>query len=214
MGHIVSKLKGYDTLLVDIQAVLDSLAPREVEVQTNEGAWYMMRILPYRTLDNAIEGAVLTFVNITEEKQAKEAAFDNQLRLQAIFDHSPLTISEFDSQGRYARVNHAVGDFFNRPPSEVLGQTFDTLLPPDTAKLFKTRIAMVLDTGKSVNVEETLMVGKTHQRFMTTLFPLFDATGAVRTIGAISQKVTTPSPVDPATGADPEKQTKTKGDTP
>jgi two-component system, chemotaxis family, CheB/CheR fusion protein len=34
-------------------------------VQTAEGRWYTMRIQPYRTMDNVIEGAVLTFVDIT-----------------------------------------------------------------------------------------------------------------------------------------------------
>jgi len=36
------------------------------------GSWYTMRILPYRTLDNVIEGAVLTFVDITEMKKARD----------------------------------------------------------------------------------------------------------------------------------------------
>jgi two-component system CheB/CheR fusion protein len=51
--------------VADVQAVLDTLVPQEVEVQTTEGQWYVMRIQPYRTLDNVIEGAVITFVDIT-----------------------------------------------------------------------------------------------------------------------------------------------------
>jgi len=63
VGHIVSNLKGYDTLLPDTQEVLDTLIPKEIEVQTNTGDRYLLRILPYRTLANVIEGAVLTFVD-------------------------------------------------------------------------------------------------------------------------------------------------------
>ena len=73
VGHIVSNLEGYDRLVEDTQAVLDTLVPKEVEVQTRAGAWYSMHILPYRTLDNTIEGAVITFVDITEMKSAKDA---------------------------------------------------------------------------------------------------------------------------------------------
>ena len=69
VGHIVSNLVGYDRLVADVQAVLDTLIPKEVEVQTQAGEWYTMRILPYRTLDNVIEGAVITFVDITEARQ-------------------------------------------------------------------------------------------------------------------------------------------------
>jgi two-component system CheB/CheR fusion protein len=73
VGHIVSKLVGYDRLLSDAQAVLDSLVPKEIDVQTAEDRWYTMRILPYRTLDNMIEGVVLTFMDITEKKKTEAA---------------------------------------------------------------------------------------------------------------------------------------------
>ena len=72
VGHVVSNFVGYDGLVEDVQAVLDSLVPREVEAQTRAGAWYTLRIRPYRTLENVIEGAVVTFVDITEQKQARK----------------------------------------------------------------------------------------------------------------------------------------------
>ena len=64
---------GYSSLVADVQSVLATLIPKELEVQTAEGKWYTMRILPYRTLDNVIEGAVLTFVDITEMKKSHGA---------------------------------------------------------------------------------------------------------------------------------------------
>jgi two-component system CheB/CheR fusion protein len=73
IGHIVSNLIGYDSLIPDVQAVLDTLIPREADVQTIEGQWYTMRIQPYRTTDNMIEGAVISFINITERKRAEDA---------------------------------------------------------------------------------------------------------------------------------------------
>ncbi|TGL56721.1 PAS domain S-box protein [Leptospira ognonensis] len=69
VNHILSNLKNYETLTSDIQAVLDTLVHKELEVQTTAGIWYSMRILPYRTLNNVIEGAVLTFVDINEVKR-------------------------------------------------------------------------------------------------------------------------------------------------
>ena len=76
VGHIVSNLPDYGSLTADAQAVLDTLIPRELDVQSAEGRWYTMRILPYRTMDNVIEGAVLTFVDITANKQAHKDLFD------------------------------------------------------------------------------------------------------------------------------------------
>jgi two-component system CheB/CheR fusion protein len=68
VGHIASNLLGYDRLVTDVKAVLDTLTPKEIDVQTVEGRWYKMRILPYRTLDNVIEGAVITYVDINEHE--------------------------------------------------------------------------------------------------------------------------------------------------
>ena len=73
IGHIVCNLAGYDRLVEDTQAVLDYLEPVEHEVQTRTGRWFTLRIQPYRTLDNLVEGAVITFVDITGLKTAQEA---------------------------------------------------------------------------------------------------------------------------------------------
>jgi two-component system CheB/CheR fusion protein len=72
VSDLVSNLADYDRLGEDVKSVLDSLIPREAEVQTRDGHWYLMRVLPYRTVENVIEGAVLTFVDIAAQKRAEE----------------------------------------------------------------------------------------------------------------------------------------------
>ncbi|MFP4618551.1 MAG: chemotaxis protein CheB [Spirochaetaceae bacterium] len=72
VGHIVSNLENYHRLVPDTQEVLDSLIPKEMEVRNTRGEWFTMRILPYRTMDNVIEGAVINFVNITHRKQTED----------------------------------------------------------------------------------------------------------------------------------------------
>ncbi len=66
VAHIVSNLVGYDHLVDDVRAVLHDLVPRAAEVQTRGGTWFQMRIRPYRTLENVIEGAVITFIDSTD----------------------------------------------------------------------------------------------------------------------------------------------------
>ena len=67
LSHIVSNLK-YDNFIKDTKEVLDTLVPIEKEVESNDGRWYSVRILPYRTTENVIEGAVVTFVDISQQK--------------------------------------------------------------------------------------------------------------------------------------------------
>ena len=81
--------------------MLDTLIPKEMEVQTRAGAWYMMRIRPYRTLDNVIEGAVITFVDITEMKLREGAAQTNGLRRLALVvrdAHDAITVQNLDGR--------------------------------------------------------------------------------------------------------------------
>ncbi|WP_286817125.1 PAS domain-containing protein, partial [Desulfobacter sp. UBA2225] len=48
--HVASNLK-YDNMIRDLEKVLQYLTPVETEVQTDEGRWFNMRIIPYRTRD-------------------------------------------------------------------------------------------------------------------------------------------------------------------
>ncbi len=75
LGDIKSNIEG-DDLLADAQAVLDTLVPREREMRTLGGEWYLTRIQPYRTLDNVIDGVVLTFTDISKRIQAEAAVQD------------------------------------------------------------------------------------------------------------------------------------------
>jgi two-component system CheB/CheR fusion protein len=78
VGHIVSNIY-YEHLVQDAKDVLKTLVPKETEVQTTDNRWYTMRIRPYRTIENVIDGVVVTFVDITAAKVAEKNA-KNALR--------------------------------------------------------------------------------------------------------------------------------------
>ncbi len=71
ISHIVTNLK-YDNLIMDATEVLNTLTYKEIELQTKEGIWYQMRILPYRTTSNIIDGVVITFTEINKLKTASD----------------------------------------------------------------------------------------------------------------------------------------------
>jgi len=74
VGDIASNLidENNEDLICDTAQVLKTLSSREKEVQTKDGHRYLMRIRPYRTTNNVIDGVVITFVDIHERKTAKE----------------------------------------------------------------------------------------------------------------------------------------------
>jgi two-component system CheB/CheR fusion protein len=71
INHMSTNIQ-YDKLVEDATEVLRTLIRKEVEVQTKDGTWYQMRILPYRTSKNVIDGLVVTFTHIHKIKVAYE----------------------------------------------------------------------------------------------------------------------------------------------
>jgi two-component system CheB/CheR fusion protein len=131
VGHIVSNLVGYTSLVSDTQAVLDSLEQRDVQVQTAEGAWFSLRIRPYRTLDNVIEGAVITFTNIDDIKQAEAAlAQANRLTRLAVVIHDAIdAIIMSDLDGKVLAWNPAAERMYGWTEAQALQLTIQQRVP-------------------------------------------------------------------------------------
>ncbi|MFD3166779.1 CheR family methyltransferase [Herpetosiphon sp. NSE202] len=72
LAHVTHELR-YDDLMQNVQQVLQTLAPVSREVSSRHGHWYIMRLLPYRTLEDRIDGVVITFIDITERKITEDA---------------------------------------------------------------------------------------------------------------------------------------------
>jgi two-component system, chemotaxis family, CheB/CheR fusion protein len=71
LTDIATNLK-YEKLIEDAREVINSLLYKEIELQSNDGIWYQMRIIPYRTKSNVIDGVVITFSDINNLKTALE----------------------------------------------------------------------------------------------------------------------------------------------
>src|SRR5690606_7925811 len=75
----------YDGLVADARLVLADLVPVEREVESQTGRWYLIRLRPYRTVDNKIDGVVASFVDVTERRATEEALrVSGQRRLFAV----------------------------------------------------------------------------------------------------------------------------------
>jgi PAS domain-containing protein len=81
VSDIASSLKGID-LAKEVQCVLDTLVFKEAEVQTSDDRSYFMRISPYRTIDNIIDGAVVTFTDITGFKEMERSLRESRDLIQ------------------------------------------------------------------------------------------------------------------------------------
>jgi two-component system CheB/CheR fusion protein len=135
VGHIVSNLQAYDSLVTDVQWVLDTLVPKETEVQTLDGKWYVLRILPYRTLDNVIEGVVVTFIDITEVKHTQDELqkAERLLRLAVLPRDALDAMTVHDLQGRILAWNPGAVRLYGWTEAEALQMNVRQCIPKDMA---------------------------------------------------------------------------------
>jgi len=131
VGHVVSNLIGYDRLVADVQAVLDTLAPMEAEVQTQAGQAFQLHIRPYRTLDNVIEGAVITFVDITDRLRAREAVRESESlrRLAVVMRDAFDAVIVQDLEGRILAWNPGAARMYGWSEVEAMAKNIRDLIP-------------------------------------------------------------------------------------
>ncbi len=98
IGDVTMKID-YPDLTEKARGVIDTLRAFDVDVQAKDDSWYVMHIVPYRTLDNVIDGVVMTFTNITELKQVMQER-------QKFIEHTvevvqePFLVLDKQSEGR------------------------------------------------------------------------------------------------------------------
>jgi two-component system CheB/CheR fusion protein len=74
----------YDELAADARKVLRDLTSSERELRSQDGAWFLTRLRPYRTVEDKIDGVVVTFVDIGERRRAEEALRQSESRMRIL----------------------------------------------------------------------------------------------------------------------------------
>ncbi len=116
----------YQDLAGDARAALRDLSSSEREVGSRNGAWYLMRMRPYRTVEDKVEGVVITFVDIGERRRS-DALRDSETRLRAVIDGVAVSIVTINEAGIVQSVNAATTTMFGYPAEELIGRNVNIL---------------------------------------------------------------------------------------
>ena len=129
--HIVSNLVGYDSLVADVKTVLDTLESLERRVQTTSGLWFLMRIKPYRTVENVIEGVVITFVDVTDMRRIEESLekANRHMRLAVVVRDAFDAITVHDLEGRIIAWNPSATRLYGWSEDEALQMNVRERIP-------------------------------------------------------------------------------------
>jgi two-component system CheB/CheR fusion protein len=109
--HISSSLGGTDWVAA-ARRVFEQLVTHQEEVQSQDGEWYWMRIQPYRTAEDAIDGVVLTFTDITQHKAVEQALRRTQAFAAEIVDTVRQPLVVLDADLRVKQANRAFYETF------------------------------------------------------------------------------------------------------
>ncbi len=153
--------------------VLDTLVREEIEIQDKTGNWYSMRIMPYRTVENVIDGVVVTFLDINHIKEAKALK-----RLATVVRDSNDAITVQDFSGNILAWNRGATHLYGWSEAEALAMNIREMIPEDKSKEAR-RLMARLKKGEIVNAFETRRKCKDGKILdvWLTLTPLKDAKG-------------------------------------
>jgi two-component system CheB/CheR fusion protein len=124
ISHFTTNLKHDQLVQVVAKEVLDTLVPKEVQVQASDGRWYNMRVLPYRTANNVIDGVVMTFADTTALKRTEaqlQQARDFAQNIIATI-REPLVV--LDGELRIISASRSFYQIFQVKPTDTEGRLF------------------------------------------------------------------------------------------
>jgi two-component system CheB/CheR fusion protein len=121
LGDIVSSIN-YPDLVDDIQKVIDKVAYKEKEVNDVNGHWYKVRIMPYKTSKNIIDGAIITTIDVSGMKNTQEKLQDalNYAENIIYITHEPLLV--LDNELIIISANKSFYDTFKLKKSTTEGE--------------------------------------------------------------------------------------------
>ncbi|MFB6097754.1 MAG: CheR family methyltransferase, partial [Salinibacter sp.] len=97
----------YEGLINDARRVLDEQVSVEHEVEGDDGTWYLMRLRPYRSMADDVEGVVMTFVDITAQKRVAQELREERDLISALIDTAGALIVVLNAEGLIVRFNTA-----------------------------------------------------------------------------------------------------------
>ena len=165
-----------------IREVIDTVSLREQEVQDLEGRWYSMRLRPYRTADNKIDGAVVTFIDIHALKTTQLALHELNRFSTAVMESAAALVMATDGQGRIIHFNRACQQVSGYTLEEVQGKfIWDLrLIPADEVEDVKAVYRRARGGGPPVDHEThwiTRSGGRRLTAWSTVAFPDREGSG-------------------------------------
>lgn len=168
----------YPPLVREARQVLQNLVPIEREVPGISGSFYVMRMRPYRTVEDRIEGVVLTFVDISARIKMERALSRSEQQFRALIRASPQVLYRMNAD--WTEMRELFGGGFLSPTDVPRHSWLEDYIPADDRASVQVVINRAIETKKAFELEHRVLredgsVGWSQSRAV----PILDGDGRI-----------------------------------
>lgn len=131
IGRSISEIRlqlSVEDIAPILHDVLETLGTRELEVQDREGKWFLMRVRPYRTSDNKIEGLVLVLLDIDQLRSSQQSMLEARDFAQSVLESVPVPVVVLSRDCTVRTVNTEFRELTQMSVRELTGRSLPDLM--------------------------------------------------------------------------------------
>ena len=140
----------YPELADDALEVLRTLIFIEKQIPAKDGRWFSIKIMPYRTFDDRIDGLVITFIDISDSKRAEEELNETLQGYRLFLNSSTDIIVKLSSDWKIQEFNLGAEKFFGHKRGDVINHNYiERFIPEPFRKKTQKELVKLLEQAKN-----------------------------------------------------------------
>jgi len=170
----------YGDLAEDAREVLRTLVYREKSVATRDGRWFVVRIMPYRTLDNVIDGVVFTFTDASASRALESALREQASQLRQMAEALPNLVWGARPDGAFDYLSRQWIDYTGIPDTGQLYWRWLEQIHPDDREGVREAWRAAIKQSTNLEIEARIRSASgVYRWFQTRGTPIRDERGAI-----------------------------------
>jgi len=151
----------YPEITADVMNVLKTLTFIKKQIPTRNGLWYSVRIMPYRTHDDRINGVVITFFNISDLKNVEFKLYETEQMNNLLMKASSEIIIKLSADFKILEINPAAEKYFGNKQANVLSKNYvQTFVPEPLRKRTEKEMKKIMKNSLENNIKMMLITAE------------------------------------------------------
>ena len=189
LGMVLSVVLAVELERHRMQLLIENLRRRQAEGRLAQLNVELEQRVVQRTAELDAT-AVRLAREVSEHQRAVDEMRESQRRLQGVLDHAMAAIYLRDAEGRYVLVNRHWEALAGRRAEEVIGRRLEEIMPSEAVQALQAHDRRILESGKSIQFEETIPHARGMRTYVSVKFPQFDQDGRPVGVWGISTEIT------------------------